>query len=165
MIEDKSILIEQYKLYTEVTDRVSARRAATNRYYISLLSALFAFITFVINKKICSDYSEIVLCCFTLLGVLLCGVWFINIKSYKQLNSGKFKVIHLMEKQLPFRCFDEEWKILGSGKDSKKYRKLTKIELAIPAILAVPYLILFFYYARSHIQIILNFLLLFFNFQ
>ena len=29
-------LIEQYKLYVEMADRVSARRAQTNRFYISL---------------------------------------------------------------------------------------------------------------------------------
>lgn len=144
MIEDKSLLIEQYKLYTELADRVSARRIVTNRYYISLLSALLAFISFVVSKNICLEYSNPVLCCLSLLGILLCAIWFVNIKSYRQLNSGKFKVIHLMEKNLPFNCFGTEWEILGSGLNSKEYRCLTTMEFWFPIILSVPYLVLFF---------------------
>ena len=36
-MESDQRLIEQYKMYVEMADRVSARRADTNKFYISLL--------------------------------------------------------------------------------------------------------------------------------
>ena len=74
------------------------------------------------------------------LGLVLCGVWFINIRSYSQLNSGKFQVIHEMEQQLPYHCYAREWEILGRGRENKKYLPLTHVEQFVPFVLAVPYL-------------------------
>lgn len=37
--DPQDLLIEQYKLYVEMADRISARRAETNKFYISLLTA------------------------------------------------------------------------------------------------------------------------------
>ncbi len=37
-------LLEQYKLYVDITDKISARRNQVNSFYISLLSGLLAFI-------------------------------------------------------------------------------------------------------------------------
>ncbi|ETR66488.1 MAG: hypothetical protein OMM_12738 [Candidatus Magnetoglobus multicellularis str. Araruama] len=79
------------------------------------------------------------------MGIVLNYVWYINIKSYRQLNSGKFEIIQQMEKQLPFQCYSDEWKLLGKGKDSEKYRQLTKIESDVPKILVIPYVLLFMY--------------------
>lgn len=61
------------------------------------------------------------------------------------MNSGKFKVIHEMEKQLPFPCYVREWDILDSGNNHKNYLPYTKIEKFIPFVLAVPYLSLLIY--------------------
>jgi len=41
-----------------------------------------------------------VLLVVVILGVLLCYVWFVTIRSYGQLSSGKFKVIYEVEKSL-----------------------------------------------------------------
>ncbi len=80
-----------------------------------------------------------------ILGLILCLIWFINIRSYKQLNAGKFKIIGEMEEQLPFSCYKKEWEILGKGKESKKYLQLTRVEQYVPFILAIPYLLLLVY--------------------
>ena len=143
MTQEESIL-EQYKMYVEMADRVSARRAEANKFFITIISALLAFATFVFTKKICPGYEKLILVAFSVLGLLLNGVWFLNIRAYRQLNSAKFKVIHEMEKKLPFPCYDREWEILGRGK-LKQYRTLTKIEAYIPAILSIPYLLLLLY--------------------
>ncbi len=138
-------LIEQYKMYVEMADRVSARRADTNKFYISLLTALLAILLLVVEKNIFSSLQSLVFLAIALLGVALCFVWIINIRSYSQLNTGKFAVIHDMEKKLPYACYDREWEILGRGADRKKYLQLTHIEQYVPFLLAVPYLILFIY--------------------
>ena len=144
-MSDDNVVLEQYKMYVEMADRVSARRVATNKFYISLLAALLAFVTFVLSKQICYGYETAVLVSFSILGLVLNFVWLINIQSYRQLNSGKFRVIHEMEEKLAFPCYKKEWQILGEGKDSKQYRRLTRVERFVPYILSLPYLILLVY--------------------
>jgi hypothetical protein len=137
-------LLEQYKLYVEMADNVSTRRAQANAFYITVLSALLAVIPLAVDN-FSSIAQYLAFLAVSILGLILCYVWNININSYRKLNSGKFKVIHEMEEQLPFACYDREWKILGEGKDAKKYLLLTRIEQQVPYLLGVPYLLLLIY--------------------
>ncbi len=138
-------LLEQYKLYVEMTDRISDRRMQTNKFYISLLSGLLALLSILVSVGNFNPSLTFVI--VSLLGIALCVLWHINIQSYRQLNSGKFKVIHEMEQFLPFPCYDKEWEILGKGKS--KYLQLTRVEKYIPLILSIPYIFLFLYTLAS----------------
>lgn len=146
----KDHFFEQYKLYIEMADRVSIKRSQTNQFYMSVLSALLGIITIASTVRGSRDLTPVQLLnipylAISLLGLLLCIIWFINILSYRQLNSGKFKVIHEMEQSLPYACYDREWVILGKGKDVKKYLPLTHIEQYVPTLLALPFLLVFVY--------------------
>ncbi len=138
------ILLEQYKLYVQLADNVSARRSQSNSFYISIITGLLAILSIALDKF--SSISQYVaLLAVGILGILLCIVWNINITSYKHLNSGKFKVIHDMEKMLPYACFDKEWELLGRGKERSSYFSLTRVERLIPFLLMVPFVILIVY--------------------
>jgi hypothetical protein len=63
--------------------------------------------------------------------------WFRTIQSYRQLNTGKFEVIHLLEEHLSAALFKAEWYALGEGKDKKRYRPFTKIEASAPFAFAL----------------------------
>ncbi len=141
----KEHLLEQYKLYVEMADRISDRRGQTNMFYISLLSVLLALLSIVIGRNTLNGSQAVIFMTMGILGLGLCVLWNINIRSYRQINSGKFKVIHEMEQNLPFNCYDREWEILGKGKKAKSYLQLTRVEQYVPIILAVPYLVLFIY--------------------
>jgi hypothetical protein len=143
-------LLEQYKLYVEMADNISARRAQTNQFYVSVLSALLAVVALV--AKIYGagpsphpDLVNIAFLAITILGLVLCLIWYLNLMSYRQLNSGKFKVIHEMEAQLPYKCYDREWELLGRGTDWYKYLSLTTIERYVPAMMAIPFALVFVY--------------------
>jgi len=142
-VDFKEHFLEQYKLYVEMADNVSSRRDRTNHFYIAVISGLLAVISFAFKCGLCN--SKIFLSLLSSIGILFCVVWFINIKAYSQLNSGKFKVIHEMEKNLPFPCYDREWVILGRGKEFKKYLPLTHIEQLIPFLFAIPFIIFLFF--------------------
>lgn len=141
----KQHLLEQYKLYVEMADRISTRRVQTNMFYISLLSGLLALLSIVLGRNLFSDFQTITFMAVAILGLALCALWNVNIRSYRQLNSAKFKVIQEMEQHLPFPCYDKEWEILGEGKESKAYLQLTRVEQYVPFVLAVPYLLLLIY--------------------
>ena len=140
-------LLEQYKLYVEMADRISERRLQTNKFYISLLTGLSTLLSIFISVK--TFNQNVIFIIISLLGITLCILWHTNIWSYRQLNSGKFKVIHEMEHYLPFPCYEKEWKLLEGGKEKNMYLQLTKVERYIPLILAVPYFFLFFYTLTS----------------
>lgn len=146
----QSHLLEQYKMYIEMMDRISERRGKTNAFYLSLLSGLLTLLSFSANVEILGSSQYVFLLLLSSLGLALCVVWWVNINSYKQLNSLKFKVINEMEQELPFPCYHREWEILGQEKKkSRQYRRLTKVEKYIPLILAIPYLGLFIYSAYN----------------
>lgn len=146
----QSDLLEQYKLYVEMADRISARRVQINSFYISLLSGLLALLSIFVNKEVLSKFQDtkfknITLLVVGLLGIILCFLWQSNIRSYKQLNSAKFKVISEIEKYMPFSLYEMEWGILKKDREYKRYMEQTIVERYIPFIMAIPYLILLVY--------------------
>ncbi len=132
---------EQYKLYVEMADRISARRAQSNRFYLSLVSALLALFSVLVGTSLFPRLLTIVLILVAVLGVALCALWYVTIGSYRQLNSGKFKIIHKMEEALPFASYTEEWTILRTPEGGKKYRRLTRVEERVPLVLASLFII------------------------
>ncbi len=136
-------LLEQYKLYIEMMDRVTARRGNANQFYLSLLSALLGILTLFTDSQKNLIYPKTLFLLLSILGFILCISWLITIDSYKQLNSLKFKVIHEMEEELPFPCYKREWDI-ERGK-SLNYRRLSKLEKVIPILIGIIYFILVVY--------------------
>jgi len=142
--EDKTIevLMEQWKLFVEMTDRVSSRRVNAGKLYVSLLTGLLAVVSLVLQRGTPLVVQKTAFIAIGFMGLALCGIWVVNIRSYKQLNSLKFQVIQEMETSLPFPCYTREWQILKDGKSKKGYLRLSRIEQYIPIFLMVPYVIL-----------------------
>ncbi|HBX48426.1 MAG TPA: hypothetical protein DEF85_06000 [Clostridiaceae bacterium] len=154
-------LLDQYKIYVELADRVTERRNKANQFYSSLFSISIPLISVGVTKGIISNALLFVISIF---GVFLCFGWYYNIKSYGQLNSGKFKVIHKMEEYLPFDCFKKEWDHLDQGDDSSKYLKLTKIEQFVPFVFCLLFLMIMSYnifvtYSDSFIIFIMQYVI------
>lgn len=138
-------LIEQYKLYVEMADRVSSRRMLANSFFVGIHTALIATFVVLLQTKILTPtiFGIAPFISFLLLyALLLCALWWRIVESYRQLNSGKFQVIHKIEQFLPLAPYDVEWKILGEGRYRKKYRPITHIETWIPLCFSLLYLLL-----------------------
>jgi hypothetical protein len=138
-------LLEQYKLYVEMTDQVSTRRAHTNRFYVSLLSGLLALLSIVMSKGGFARIPGMVILGIGILGILMCILWFFTIRDYRRLNSAKFEVVNQMERHLPFQPYDREWEILGKGKGGRRYFGLSRIEQYVSLLAAIPFLLLLIY--------------------
>lgn len=134
----KTHLIDQYRLYIEMMDRISQRRMSANTFFITTNSLIITI--YSILKSIKQDYSLLV----SFVGIIICISWLFIIISYKQLNTGKFKVIHEIEKCLPLNLFAYEWDLLGKGKDDNKYWPLSHIECYIPIAFGIIYMFFFF---------------------
>jgi len=139
--EDAKLIFEQYKLYVEMADRISQRRMSANTFFISVNTLLFAATSFL------DDASTTWKLAIGALGLILCFAWYYTINSYRQLNSGKFKVIHEVEKLLPLNGYAYEWEVLGSGEKKSKYWPLSHVEKIVPVVFAVAYLVFIIYQA------------------
>ncbi len=128
-------LLEQYKLYVQSAENVSARRVAFTRYLLTLNSALIALYGLLIVNLEQSNWVLPV----PVIGALLSMPWYLIIKSHADLNKIKFKVIHAMERHLPAAMYAYEWKLADEGK-GKIYRAVTKIEPLIPFLFAALHL-------------------------
>lgn len=138
-------LLEEYKLYVQMSDNIGNRRAQNNVFFISILSALQLIPTLLSQSITSTAIHGVAYIGTSVLGLVLCYLWAANIQSYKQLSSAKFKVIHEIEKQLPFACYDREWEFLGQGRDAKRYFQITRIEYYIPLLLSIPFLFVFIF--------------------
>ena len=124
---------EQYKMYVDMADRISQRRSTANNFFITANAALLTIASWF--KDDFGNYMYLV----SAVGVAISIFWLFTIRSYRQLNSGKFAVIHEIETQLPLALFDYEWNVLGEGKSFKKYWPLSHIEQKIPVVFIVLY--------------------------
>ena len=140
---DMGLLLDQYKLYVQMADRNSDRRVDANKFFISLLTGLIALLSVVTQLHGSPLALNAMFLAIGVFGMLLCYVWYITIRSYRQLNSGKFHLIGEVEARLPFPFYDEEWNKLGRGKDKTKYIPITHIEQHVPTLFAAIYATLF----------------------
>ena len=127
-------LLEQYKLYVEMADRISQRRDQSNRFYAGLVSAIIALLVVMGRIGVSENTWSVALLLAGFLGGSLSVVWFINLGSYRALNSAKFRVINGMESQLPYAGYSEEWAYLRPPEEPPRYFQLTRIERYVPLL-------------------------------
>lgn len=96
----QAALMDQYKLYVELTDRISVRRGLANTFFLTLHAAIFTLFG-IFWKDRPQGLSPWFLLPFLAVVLGLCLAWFWLVRSYRQLNSGKFAVIGALEQRLP----------------------------------------------------------------
>ena len=139
-------LLEQYKLYVGMAGHISERRTSANNFLLTVNTFLLSFYGIGVSVFLGDDlhFWKVLI---PLAGILVCVTWWALIRSYRQLNTAKFKVIHEIEEHLPAALFDREWDYAGRGEKNKDYLQLTRVESIIPWIFAI----LYFFLAGSHI--------------
>lgn len=135
----QAAILDQYKIYVEMADRISQRRGLANTFFLTLNTAILTTVgVFWANRP---DAPEVALV-FPLIAVLgQCAAWYFLVRSYRLLNGAKFEVIGALEERLPASPYwRAEWVALGEGKDPRKYWPLTHIETWIPILFVLVYL-------------------------
>ena len=127
-------LFEQYKLYVETADQISNRRQVANSFFVTINTALVALVGYL---HVGSEPSGELHWLIAVAGVVLSYMWYRLIRSYRDLNTAKFKVIHDIETVLPVSPFDAEWEAVGRGRIPKLLLPFTHIEVGIPWVFLV----------------------------
>jgi hypothetical protein len=168
--EDMGTLLELYKMAVEMADRVSARRAGANSFFLSLNTVLATVVGVVSSARKPPPHHNVPtfdgfgLLVTVAAGVVLALVWRSLLKYYRRLNAAKWDVINQLEKSLPAQPFSVEWKLLhpdeSLAKDEKevtwwqagkrlqswlrrtKHREATLIEQVVPIVFMLIYVVL-----------------------
>lgn len=148
-----SHLFEQYKIYVQSAENISDRRQHANNYFITINTVLISLIGLSFKVQVFDNALGIRIV-LALIGIIICVVFSYLIKSYRQLNTGKFEVIHKIEEQLPLALYKYEWEILGSGKNKDKYYPFSHIEALIPWMFGIIYISLVLFFVLSFLHII-----------
>jgi len=130
-------LLEQYKLYVESAHAVSERRTSANNYLLTVNAFLVTL--YGLASPVTPGYAWRF--AIPVAGLLVSASWFVLVRSYRSLNTGKFTVIHELEQYLPAALFDHEWTVIDRGR-GKAYKPLTNVEQWIPAVFGALYFLL-----------------------
>lgn len=139
--------LELYKLAVEMADRVSARRGTANAFFLTLNTALVGLAglsgeTAGAALISIAGYRVPVL---ALTGLVLAAAWWLLLRSYRDLNEAKFKVINAIEEDLVAHPFRDEWRYLKEDPVKplrKRYAELGVLEQLVPAAFAVLYVLI-----------------------
>ena len=124
-------LLEQYKLYVQSAENVSARRVASSSYLLTLNTALVALYGLQ-SASFGENWWTLLV---PIAGILVSWLWGRIIKSHADLNRVKFALIHDMEHHLPAAMYKCEWQLTEGGQ-GKAYRAVTTRERWIPGLFA-----------------------------
>lgn len=129
-IDDKiEIVLAQWQTCVEMANSVSQRRDTMNNIFVTLNLAIVAAIS--INWDMKSLFILVA-------RIVVCVIWLLFIRNYKLLNTEKFNVINEIEKKLPVKPFNDEWKKLERN---KQYKDSTRLEKTLPIMFIVLYVI------------------------
>ena len=123
------LLLAQWQTCVEMANSISQRRDTMNNIFVTLNLAIMAAVSIVWNIK-----SILIL----VAGVVVCVLWLLFIRNYKQLNAVKFEIINKMENDLPYQPYSKEWEKL---KTNKKYMDGTKLEKFLPIMFIILYIV------------------------
>lgn len=137
-------VLDLYKMAVEMADRVSARRATANAFFLTAQTALVAVIGLATPSLLKASWWTSL--AVSLAGVTLSASWWLQLRSYRDLNGAKFAVINAIEKALPVKVFTDEWALLEAAigaAQKRKYLQLGTMERLIPGIFGLLYVLLF----------------------
>ncbi|MCT7657640.1 RipA family octameric membrane protein [Mycobacterium deserti] len=135
--------MEFYKLAVDMADKISGRRATSNSFFLTVQTAFVAVVGLAAPALESRPWwvSSVIAAA----GVTISVSWWLQLRSYRDLNKAKFAVILDMESRLSEKVFTNEWKTLKEDPVEswrERYAELGLVERVIPVVFAVLYVAL-----------------------
>lgn len=123
---------ELYRVMVDSSESLVTRRQAVNTFFLTMNGALLAAISLIVQNAGDRRLGALAVLVLALAGLLLALAWRSLIRSFGQLNAGKFSVINSIEKFLAVSIYEAEWAALERGRNPKVYRSFTSREIWVP---------------------------------
>jgi len=112
-MEDKKIIIEQYRIYSDAKEKFIDRQFTTNKFYL-VLNIIILIVTYVVGTLFPSTGVGSVamqpVFVFCLIGIALALMWWMNVDSYQMLIKVKYaRVLEYLETKLPEQPYHKEF--------------------------------------------------------
>ncbi|MHB8188564.1 MAG: RipA family octameric membrane protein [Dermatophilaceae bacterium] len=133
--EDRAFVFELYKLMVASSEALVARRQGVNTFFLTANGALLTAVGFFVGKGPDRALAALAVAVLAMTGSVLCFAWQSLLRSFGQLNTGKFAIINRLEREFPVSVYAAEWKALGEGKNPRIYRSFTSREIWVPRTL------------------------------
>lgn len=171
MAEDQTgTILELYKTAVEMADRLSARRAGANTFFLTLNTALAAVVGIVSSARKPPPHENVPsfdgfgLAVTAIAGIIFALVWWFLLRYYRRLSKAKWDVINALETHLPASPFTDEWKgmypdealavspdaaVAAKGNRVTRWwrrthhREATAVEQIVPFVFVAVYVVLF----------------------
>lgn len=129
---DLARTLELYKLMVTSSESLVARRQGVNTFFLTINGAILTAVGLLIGNQSNLQLQAAGLTVLTITGAILALAWKSLIRSFGQLNTGKFAVINRIEAILPASVYFAEWQALDQGRNPKKYKTFTSREVWTP---------------------------------
>lgn len=119
------LLLNEYKIMVDTSEKLMERRHNTSNLYMTLCAALVAAVgaSFAFDNWWAVGYISLGV---GIVFIFLANNWRACLKAYEMNNQGKFAVINAIEKILPVNLFDSEYRY-NTKNGIKSYSSREKI--------------------------------------
>ena len=129
--EDKNVLsiyFEQYKIIVETSERLVARRQTANTFFLTANTLILSAIGLILSlrENAFDNFAIYGVIVVAISGIFLCIAWYRLVRSYMQLNKGKYDVILLLERVYQQRFSKPNGKHLERVQSPKYIKRLLK---------------------------------------
>lgn len=163
-IDESPCAFEEFQLFYESAEKVTDRRLEANRWNYSICTAIATVIGLAISWSLAQQsfllvaiLGSIVL---SIMAILYCTLWILQIQDFKQLNNAKFSVLNKMaptvrfsdssaDERASFGPFLKEWDELKEAKAVQEIFNTkiialnsSNIEYAIPQAFRVLFILI-----------------------
>lgn len=135
--EERSEVIEQYKLLLGTIESLEARRQALHTFFMSINSLLLAAIGLVAKESLDEPAVSAGVILLALMGAAFSVCWTLQISSHGTVLASKWEVFNHMEKALSSHPFSAEYECM----QRRGYRSFTRIESLVPIVFTVLYVV------------------------
>jgi hypothetical protein len=130
-----SINIQIYRMFVDTAERNIDRRLQANRYFFSLVAAIFLAYAFLLEdrpKRLPgnAEISQVIATwALPLLLLIVSAAWWLAVRAFRSLSRSKYDVILGIENDLPQMPFRREWEI-----HETRFLTGTRVEMIVPLV-------------------------------
>ena len=119
-MDREELIFQEYKMYAEQKENFIDRNFRTNRFYMISFVAIIIAMIYTNNVVFLERISATLI--FSLIGISVCALWWMNVDSYNTLIKVKFaNVLERIEEKLPVKPFTEEYKGIEEFRNNKVF--------------------------------------------
>ncbi|MBQ4645941.1 MAG: hypothetical protein IJB79_01190 [Candidatus Gastranaerophilales bacterium] len=148
--DEKYLILEQYRIYSEAKEKFIERQFSTNRFY--LIFNLVLLISTYMLSTLTPHYSPAIV--LSIIGFAVTIMWWMNIDSYQMLIKVKYaKVLEYLETKLPEQPYHKEFVDYMEMKKKNNLIVFGDFQKYLTLAIALVYVIQFTYSITKYIEL------------